>query len=263
MCQLLGMNCNVPTDICFSFDGFRIRGGLTDVHKDGWGIAFFEGAGCRVFLDVEASAKSPVADLVHSYPIHSTNVIAHIRKATQGRVALENTHPFQRELWGRYWLFAHNGNLLDFAPPSGTRYRRVGSTDSELAFCFLLQTLCDRFPGVMPPRTELFEAIVEIAGQIGKHGEFNFLLSNGDSLFAHCGSKLCYVVRQAPFTTAHLADQDVSVDFSEVTSPDDRVAVIATQALTDNESWTTIAPGTLMLFHDRLPIDSASTAIAV
>nr|WP_318025910.1 class II glutamine amidotransferase [Geoalkalibacter subterraneus] len=22
MCQLLGMNCNIPTDICFSFSGF-------------------------------------------------------------------------------------------------------------------------------------------------------------------------------------------------------------------------------------------------
>ena len=42
MCQLLGMNCNVPTDICFSFTGFQARGGVTDVHRDGWGIAFFE-----------------------------------------------------------------------------------------------------------------------------------------------------------------------------------------------------------------------------
>jgi uncharacterized protein (DUF486 family) len=42
MCQLLGMNCNVPTDICFSFTGFQARGGATDVHSDGWGIAFFE-----------------------------------------------------------------------------------------------------------------------------------------------------------------------------------------------------------------------------
>ena len=259
MCQLLGMNCNVPTDICFSFEGFRIRGGLTDVHKDGWGIAFFEGAGCRVFIDVEASAKSPVAALVNSYPIHSTNVIAHIRKATQGRVALENTHPFQRELWGRYWLFAHNGDLVNFAPPAGGRYRRVGDTDSELAFCYLMQSLCDRFPGQMPPREALFDAITEITGEIARHGVFNFLLSNGDSLFAHCGNNLCYIVRQAPFATAHLKDQDVTVDFAQVTTPDDRVAVIATQALTDNETWTTIAPRTLMLFQDGLPVRSATT----
>ena len=41
MCQLLGMNCNTPTDIGFSFAGFRRRGGMTDSHEDGFGIAFF------------------------------------------------------------------------------------------------------------------------------------------------------------------------------------------------------------------------------
>ncbi|HSQ03512.1 MAG TPA: class II glutamine amidotransferase, partial [Burkholderiales bacterium] len=117
MCQLLGMNCNVPTDICFSFEGFSRRGGETDHHSDGWGIAFFEHTGCRMFLDDKPSATSPIAQLVKNYPIHSINVIAHIRKATCGRVALENTHPFQRELWGQYWVFAHNGTLKDFAPP--------------------------------------------------------------------------------------------------------------------------------------------------
>ena len=64
MCQLLGMNANVPTDICFSFSGFRQRGGLTDHHADGWGIGFFEDAGCRLFIDTEASVTSPIAALV-------------------------------------------------------------------------------------------------------------------------------------------------------------------------------------------------------
>src|ERR1043166_4639208 len=111
MCQLLGMNCNVPTDICFSFTGFRNRGGGTDQHSDGWGIAFFEGKGCRVFLDPSPAVASPIADLVRNFPIRSTNVITHIRKATHGAIGLENTHPFMRELWGRYWIFAHNGTL--------------------------------------------------------------------------------------------------------------------------------------------------------
>src|SRR5690349_9431106 len=84
MCQLLGMNCNVPTDICFSFTGFRSRGGRTDQHSDGWGIAFFEGNACRVFLDPAPAVASPIAELVRNYPIRSTNVIAHIRKATHG-----------------------------------------------------------------------------------------------------------------------------------------------------------------------------------
>lgn len=86
MCQLLGMNCNVPTDIVFSFTGFAHRGGRTDTHHDGWGIAFFEGSGVRHFVDHQAAIASPIAELIKRYPIKSTNVIAHIRKATVGHV---------------------------------------------------------------------------------------------------------------------------------------------------------------------------------
>jgi predicted glutamine amidotransferase len=252
MCQLLGMNCNTPTDICFSFEGFHTRGGLTDVHRDGWGIAFFEGAGCRLFLDSKATVESPVAELVRQYPIRSMNVIAHIRKATQGDIALENTHPFMRELWGRYWIFAHNGNLKDFAPPLDGSFLPVGRTDSERAFCHLLQNLRRRFHAA-PPREVLFEALRELTATIATHGEFNYLLSNGDCLFAHCATKLTWIVRQAPFPVAHLKDQDVTVDFSAVTTPNDRVALVATAPLTDNEAWSAMAPGTLMMFLDGAP----------
>lgn len=252
MCQLLGMNCNTPTDICFSFEGFHTRGGLTDVHRDGWGIAFFEGAGCRLFLDSKATIESPVAELVRRYPIRSMNVIAHIRKATQGDIALENTHPFMRELWGRYWIFAHNGNLKDFAPPLDGSFLPVGRTDSERAFCWLLQNLRRRFQSA-PPREALFEALRELTAAIAAHGEFNYLLSNGDCLFAHCATKLAWIVRQAPFPVAHLKDQDVTVDFSAVTTPNDRVALVATAPLTDNEAWNAMAPGTLMMFLDGAP----------
>jgi predicted glutamine amidotransferase len=116
---------------------------------------FFEGRGTRVFLDPQPSCVSPVAELVRSYPIHSKNVIAHIRKATQGGVALENTHPFMRELWGRYWIFAHNGNLPDFSPPLDGSFTPVGQTDSERAFCWLLQNLRQRFGSRPRARTRV------------------------------------------------------------------------------------------------------------
>ncbi len=259
MCQLLGMNCNTPTDICFSFEGFRRRGGHTDEHRDGWGIAFFEGVGCRVFLDSRASVDSPVADLVHHYPIRSMNVISHIRKATQGAVALQNTHPFMRELWGRYWIFAHNGNLEHFAPRFDGSYLPVGDTDSERAFCFVLQSLRSRAPGGPPSREALCDLVAELSRQLAGHGPFNFLLSNGDCLLAHCSTTLAYIIRQAPFSVAHLKDQDLAVDFSEVTAPNDRVAVIATAPLTDNEIWTPIEPGTLMMFADGAPAAQRAT----
>lgn len=253
MCQLLGMNCNVPTDILFSFEGFHLRGGLTDHHADGWGIAFFEGRGCRVFLDDKPSSNSPVATLVRTYPIKSKNVIAHIRKATHGEITLANTHPFMRELWGQYWIFAHNGDLKEYAPQPGQFYRPVGSTDSEAAFCAILEALRQRF-AEPPPQEVLWEAVQQLAAEIRAHGVFNFMLSNGEVLFAHCSSNLHYIVRQAPFASAHLVDNDVSVDFASVTTPRDRVAVIATQPLTDNETWTRIAESQLILFKDGEPL---------
>jgi len=253
------MNCNTPTDICFSFEGFRRRGGGTDIHRDGWGIAFFEGPGCRVFLDAQASIESPVADSVRRYPIRSKNVIAHIRRATQGTAALENTHPFQRELWGRYWIFAHNGNLKHFEPELDGSFKPVGATDSERAFCLILETLRRRFPAGAPNHDQLFDVVHEMAETLGAFGEFNFLLSNGDFLLAHCATNLSYLVRQAPFSVAHLKDEDMTVDFSKVTTSSDRVAVIATQPLTDNESWTGIEPGSLLLFVDGALARSAKT----
>ena len=255
------MNCNVPTDICFSFTGFQARGGLVDEHQDGWGIAFFEGKGVRQFLDSNASARSPVADLVKSYPIHSKNVISHIRKATQGEIKLENTHPFMRELWGQYWIFAHNGNLLNFNPELNGMFSPVGNTDSEWAFCYLLQKLRSSFGNTYPGKDVLFKTVVEISKEIASHGEFNFLLSNGEMILAHCSTHLSFIVRKAPFTHARLKDKEVEIDFGKVTTENDRVAVIATYPLTENEDWITMERGSLLQFFEGEIVNLAPTIV--
>ncbi|GGC94354.1 class II glutamine amidotransferase [Undibacterium terreum] len=260
MCQLLGMNCNTPTDIVFSFTGFATRGGRTDEHKDGWGIAFFEGNGVRLFVDHQAAVASPIAELIKRYPIKSKNVIAHIRKATQGQVTLENCHPFVRECWGRYWVFAHNGDLKNFDPVLDGPYKPVGNTDSERAFCYLLQKMRRHFGEVLPALAELTAFLKQATAEIAGHGTFNMMLSNGEALFAHCSTKLHYIVRQYPFTTAKLSDEEVSVDFAEVTTPKDRVAVIVTEPLTTNESWTQFQPGELKVFVDGEVCTSCSAS---
>ena len=140
MCELLGMSANVPTDVVFSFTGLVQRGGRTGPHRDGWGIGFYEGRGLRLFQDPQASADSEIARLVQRYPIKSETVIGHIRQANVGAVSLANTHPFMREMWGRNWCFAHNGQLADFAPAASI-YQPVGATDSEAAFCDMLNRL--------------------------------------------------------------------------------------------------------------------------
>ena len=64
-----------------------------------------------------------------------------------------------------------------------------------------------------PQLDELFAEVARLAAEIAGHGVFNFMLSNGEVLFAHCSTHLHYIIRQAPFNTAHLVDDDVSVDF--------------------------------------------------
>ena len=249
MCQLLGMNCNTPTDVTFSFAGFRQRGGNTDHHADGWGIAFFEGKGLRHFVDHQPAAQSPVAELIRRYPIKSRHVVAHIRKATQGEIALQNCHPFVRELWGRYWVFAHNGDLQDFHPRLHANFRPVGNTDSERAFCWLMQEMAKSHAGV-PDVRELTLTLRELVPRIARHGPFNFLLSNGQALWAHCATNLFYVERRHPFAHAQLKDEDLSVDFAHHTTANDKVAVVVTAPLTTNENWTPFAPGELKVFVD-------------
>ncbi|QHI98683.1 class II glutamine amidotransferase [Xylophilus rhododendri] len=249
MCQLLGMNCNTPTDATFSFTGFTQRGGRTADHVDGWGVAFFEGAGLRHFVDHLPAAESPVAELIRKYPIKSCNVIAHIRKATQGAVNLQNCHPFVRELWGRYWVFAHNGNLENYAPRLHANFHPVGTTDSERAFCWLMQELAKSHASV-PSVEELTITLRELVPQISRHGTFNFLLSNGEALWAHASTHLFYLERGFPFASAELADEDLTVDFAAQTSPADRVTVVVTAPLTKNETWTAFQPHELIAFVD-------------
>lgn len=245
MCQLLGMNANTPTDVMFSFAGLACR---ADEHKDGFGIAFFEGRGLRHFIDCQSARHSPVAELVKRWPIRSEIVIAHIRKATQGAVALQNTHPFVRELWGRYWVCAHNGNLEGFAPRLHAAFRPVGDTDSERAFCWLMQELAKSHAGV-PTVDELSRTLRELLPQIAAHGTFNLLLSNGQALWAFATTKLHSLQRQHPFGAATLADEDLSVDFAALTRRSDRVAIVATEPLTTGEPWQPFAPGELRVFE--------------
>ncbi|MFZ4738785.1 MAG: class II glutamine amidotransferase [Bradymonadia bacterium] len=254
MCELLGMSANVPTDICFSFTGLMQRGGKTGPHRDGWGIAFYEGNACRTFHDPQASAESELARLVHRYPIKSRIVLSHIRRATHGRACLENTHPFVRELWGRMWTFAHNGKLPNVKKRALGAYRPVGATDSEHAFCWMLDHVRRAFP--TPPRhpARLATLLATLADDLATLGTFNLLLSDARHLFVYCSTRLCRITRRAPFGEARLEDAELVVDFARETSERDVVTVIATRPLTTNERWTHLAPGTLEVFSNGLPI---------
>ncbi|UPS13643.1 class II glutamine amidotransferase [Vibrio alginolyticus] len=249
MCELLGMSANVPTDICFSFTGLMQRGGRTGPHRDGWGITFYEGKGFRTFKDPKPSCESKIAELVQNYPIKSRAVVSHIRQANRGGVNLENTHPFTRELWGRYWTFAHNGQLSGYQDLHTGRHRPVGETDSEQAFCWLLKQMEDRYPEPPKDMESVFLYVAKCCDELKEKGVFNMLLSDGEYVMTYCTNHLYWITRRAPFGKAALLDEDVEINFQEETTPHDIVSVIATQPLTGNEAWQRMKPGEYGLFH--------------
>ena len=92
----------------------------------------------------------------------------------------------------------------------------------------------------------------------------NFLLSNGQALWTHASTKLYYIVREHPFPEVQLKDEDVKVDLADLNGPDDRLAIVVTEPLTTNETWTPLASGQLMTFVNGspLPLTAPLTALA-
>ena len=196
MCQLLGMNGNTPTDIVFSFSGFAKR---ACEHADGFGIAFFEGAmacGCSSTASRPTTSPRGRADPAVP-PSKSRRIIAHIRKATQGQVKLENCHPFQREAVGpRYWAFAHNGDPEDFHPNLHASFRPVGDTTTANALCWLMREL-NKPPAARRWKSSLTRCASWCHHRPARHLQLHAQPRRGPR--AHCSTKLSYLVRQHPF----------------------------------------------------------------
>ena len=249
MCQLFALNSNTPSTATFSFTGLSARGGVTGDHVDGFGLAFHDGRACRVFVDAQRASDAALADFLRRHPIHARTVLAHVRKATQGPVRTENCHPFVREWQGRHWSFCHNGDLKHFAPRLNGSHLPVGDTDSERAFCFLLQELRRRFRQRRAQDwREVAPLLAELAEGVARHGPFNFLLSDGERLYAHASTRLHVLQRQHPFPFAHLVDHELVLDLAQANGPGDRMVLLATEPLTRNEAWQPLTAGELRVY---------------
>jgi glutamine amidotransferase len=278
------MNCATPTDFSFSLQGFCQRGGNTDIHSDGWGLAFYQGRGVRAFHDVQAASTSPIAKFLSTeYEIKTYNMMAHIRYATRGKVDLVNVHPFIRELWGIQWCFSHNGDIPMFSSETTTTtpwlgdekgdcvYHAVGDTDSERVFCALLNALRARFQ-TLPSLPVLHDTLQSLCHEIVNYNRdetiLNFLLTCGPHVlwvYSWPGSRpgsnvwngLHYTVREHPFQKCALRDLDYVVDFAQIAGEKDRVAIIATKPLTIEEKWVEVKRGELILFDEGVPYKAA------
>lgn len=237
MCELFAMSSSAPTDVNHSLALLKPRGGEIGPHSDGWGVAFYEGSAARIFKEPVPAAESRCLAFIAEYDFKSETVIAHIRKANPEKFgrASANTHPFEREWNGRSWVFAHNGKLpglRDRRQFALRRFQPLGETDSEHAFCLLLDAVAGsgtRVRRALSARV-IVERIRPIVEQLARLGELNFLLSDGVSLIAHAHTRL-HALRRTCAGECGTCN----------------VVLLATSPLTD-EPWTQLRPGSIHVY---------------
>ncbi len=106
-----------------------------------------------------------------------------------------------------------------------------------------------QFGATQPSSKVLFKFIATLTHKIDALGVANIIISDGECLFAYCSNNLHWITRCAPFGKASLIDAEMAVDFHKETTANDIVTVIATQPLTEDETWHKMEPGSWHLFR--------------
>lgn len=230
MCQLLGLSSNKEVDIDLSLKEFRHRG-KSNFH--GWGFAFYSNGEWEVIKEPRSLANENIESELFKF--RSKIIIGHVRLATCGVKNHKNTHPFNI---GK-WVFVHNGTVSQIMKKNEFKlntFKPLGETDSEYAFCYLLEKIGNNSD------IKKIKEILELESEnIKQNGRFNFLLSNGEALFAHGHDRLYFVQRKAPFDEVTLKDEEYTVNLAEIKAPDEKAILIATEPLTTDEPWERIS----------------------
>jgi len=258
MCELFAMSARFPTTVRLSLDELARHGGATGPHRDGWGIALLDGGDAVIIREPEAACESRWVEFLNARLPRTEIAIAHIRKATQGERKLRNTQPFNRELGGRLHVFAHNGNLtgleLDVHP--GARcFRPIGETDSEVAFCVLLERLGRMWDRGTPTLDERLREIAAFAAELRPRGPANFLYTDGDVIVAHGHERtqadgkvaapgLHVLCRSCTAGSDDVPIAGVSIDHEAL----QEVALVASVPLS-GERWEPLAAGELVVLR--------------
>jgi len=243
------------------------HGGGDSRNRDGWGLAFYQGRDVALYRDTTPAYSSPLVPWLEANGPASTLSIGYIRHATKGAINLANTGPFSRELNGRIHVFTHNGNLKSLAQSSFVRseiFQPVGETDSEFAFCLLLDRIrqLPQVPGQLPSLRSRLDTVADMAIKLRELGPANFLYADGDVLFAHSDRRLQPLTRQVTAPALYrlecpAGDKSPLVSDGESleTVTAQRVVLLASIPLTQ-EKWTPMPEGEVLAVRHGEVVES-------
>lgn len=241
-------------------DRFAAEGGERHQNRDGWGIMFAEGRDAHLFREAAPASDSLLDRFVREHEDPSPNVIAHVRRASRGKVSLANTHPFRRVRAGRAHHFAHNGtlkNLKSITEASTLSADCIGDTDSELAFLVLLERFAKTAPDVADMNSR-FAVFTEFARCMARLGTANILFFDSHALYVHADQRVWEtesgLIGPQPPGLHMMQAEPGAIGFhhscvaGEFACLSARLVMFASVPLSD-QGWTPMPRGVSMLVH--------------
>ncbi len=272
MCRLYGFLANEPTKVdcslVFAQNALLLQSRADEVgrdHADGWGIGTYENGQPQLYKSAIA-AFDDRAFSATAEKIYSKAIVAHVRNATVGNPAIENTHPFMH---GQF-VFAHNGTITGFESlrqqleqetDSQLQQHRAGTTDSEQYFLWLLTQL--KLDGLLKkydrgfvdqaqtPLEQLLCSSVEmlsqrcIATQPDKTPQLNFIFTDGKYLIACRWNHSLYLLRRQGIYDCEICGIP-HIHHHE--SVNHRAVVVASEPI-NNEQWQEFPNHHVMVFR--------------
>jgi glutamine amidotransferase len=158
-------------------------------------------------------------------PLVVTDALAHIRYATIGEVARENSHPFTGyDVTGRQWTLLHKGTVFDYDPLNPYLHVQAGSTDSERILLLLIDevnraTADKGAPLEADERFELFDSLMQ---KMSPGNALNLIVYDSDQFSVHANYadalNMLTLETGIVLSTAHLAAGDGVGSASETAS---------------------------------------------
>jgi glutamine amidotransferase len=249
MCRLFGMSGG-PERVGATFWLLEAPDSLAEQSRrepDGTGVGCFDEHGHPLVYKQPLAAYEDHAFAQEARELRSRTFIAHIRYASTGAIAPQNTHPFEQH----DRLFAHNGVIEDLPALErelGDEMSLVqGDTDSERYFALItreIERAGDVEKGIV--------SAVEWVAQNLPIFAMNFILITSSDLWAvrYPDVHELYVLERAPGGPSggrhleHASARGMRIRSGELS--DRRCVVIASERMDEDPGWRLLAPGELL-----------------
>ena len=224
-------------------------------HPFGWGFAWYPNdyQGASVAKDPAARNAQILTEALMDWEnFRSTVFISKILGAAQGYTNHE-TQPFSRSFAGRDWIFMHNGdldkmNLYKLHANKSRFLEPLGTTDSEIAFCYLLGLMYEskarKLADIEPEKLETWFM------ELDKLGSADIVITDGLTLACYQGTQSqtpIYFTRIKPSSETKIFNSEqVSL---EINDPRDsyRTALIFSSSKFKHGNWQQMQPRQMII----------------